>query len=528
MRSAEGFCLSYDSQQGKLHFPYGIRLPLLCTVCHLKGDENVAIYHCSIKIISRGKGKSAVAASAYRSGEIIKNEYDGVIHDFTRKRGITYTEIMLPSHAPPEFADRSFLWNAVEKTERAKNSQLAREIEIALPRELDREQQIRLVREYVKNTFVNEGMCADIAIHDKQDGNPHAHIMLTMRPLEQTGEWGAKSRKEYILDKDGQRIRLKNGTFKTRKVDTTDWNNQEKAEIWRKAWADITNNYLARQESTARIDHRSYERQNVEQIPTIHLGVAVIQMKQRGIVTDKEKRNKSIRENNRILKELRRRIKALALWLKETEKKRQSKDMDIVSSVPASDPSILKRLDKAKKKVSERESQKKSTKILLPKTGTKEKEFLQEHDIETYVQLKERTQKLKIRYTDIYSKIKRTEKTLHEKRELLECSEKYLQNRNYYKAYMQTDPKKKDSYYARYQKELTAYKQAELYLQEHFGSDRTLKPKEWKKEIDTLIHEKDNLYREAGRLKAEVSEAETIKQSIGKAVGTKHGNDLTL
>lgn len=135
----------------------------------------------------------------------------------------------------------------MEKIEKAKDSQLAREIEIALPVELDREQQIQLVREYVKVNFVSVGMCADFSIHDKQDGNPHAHIMLTMRPLEQSGEWGAKSKKEYLLDKDGQRIKLKNGTFKSRKVDTVDWNSQEKAEVWRQAWADIANRYLAAQ-----------------------------------------------------------------------------------------------------------------------------------------------------------------------------------------------------------------------------------------------------------------------------------------
>ncbi len=151
------------------------------------------------------------------------------------------------AHAPPDFADRSALWNSVEKIEKSKDSQLAREIEIALPVELDREQQIQLVREYVKVNFVSVGMCADFSIHDKQDGNPHAHIMLTMRPLEQSGEWGAKSKKEYLLDKDGQRIKLKNGTFKSRKVDTVDWNSQEKAEVWRQAWADIANRYLAAQ-----------------------------------------------------------------------------------------------------------------------------------------------------------------------------------------------------------------------------------------------------------------------------------------
>jgi len=143
----------------------------------------MAIYHLQIKIISRGKGKSAVAATAYRAGEKIKNEYDGMEHDYTRKGGIVHTEILLPANAPPEYADRTDLWNAVEKTEKAKNSQLARELEIALPKELSLLQNKALVRDYVKTHFVEHGMCADIAIHDTGGGNPHAHIMLTMRPF---------------------------------------------------------------------------------------------------------------------------------------------------------------------------------------------------------------------------------------------------------------------------------------------------------------------------------------------------------
>ena len=277
----------------------------------------MAIYHCSIKIISRGKGKSAVAAAAYRSGETLTNKYDGITHDFTRKGGIVHTEILLPPHAPPEFTDRSTLWNSVEKIEKARNSQLAREIEIALPAELDQEQQIQLVREYVKDNFVSVGMCADVAIHDKKDGNPHAHIMLTMRPLEQYGEWGAKSKKEYILDKGSQRIKLKNGTFKSRKADTVDWNNREKAEAWRQAWTDIANSYLAAQDRPERIDHRSFKRQGVEQIPTVHMGVAATQMERRGIATDKGEQNRRIREENRLLKEVKRRIAALKSWVKE-------------------------------------------------------------------------------------------------------------------------------------------------------------------------------------------------------------------
>ena len=129
----------------------------------------------SIKICSRGKGKSAVAAAAYRSGEKITNEYDGMIHDYTKKGGIAHTEILLPDHAPKEYFDRGTLWNAVEKIEKAKNSQLAREIEISIPIELTKEQNISLVREYVNRNFVDKGMCVVVCIHDKKDGNPHAH-----------------------------------------------------------------------------------------------------------------------------------------------------------------------------------------------------------------------------------------------------------------------------------------------------------------------------------------------------------------
>jgi len=162
-------------------------------------------------------------SNRFRAGETITNEYDGITHDYTRKSGIAHTEILLPEHAPWEYADRSILWNAVEKIEKAKNSQLAREIELALPVELSKEQNIFLVRDYVKNNFVDSGMCADICIHDKNDGNPHAHILLTMRPIEPSGEWGAKSKKEYILDKNGEKIRLKSGEFKTAKINATDW-----------------------------------------------------------------------------------------------------------------------------------------------------------------------------------------------------------------------------------------------------------------------------------------------------------------
>lgn len=244
----------------------------------------MAIFHCPIKIIQRSRGRSAVAAAAYRSGTKLTNEWDGLTHDFTRKGGVVHTEIMLPAHAPPGFSDRSTLWNSVEMNEKSKNSQLAREIEVALPVELDRGQQLALVRSFVKDNFVDSGMCADFAIHDKGNGNPHAHIMLTIRPLTENGEWGAKCRKVYELDAQGKRIPDGKGSFKSHREDTTDWNDRGRAEEWRAAWAAYANNALEAAGRPERIDHRSYKRQGVDKIPTVHMGVAATQMEKRGVL----------------------------------------------------------------------------------------------------------------------------------------------------------------------------------------------------------------------------------------------------
>ena len=488
-----------------------------------KEVDSMAIYHCSIKIISRGKGKSAVAAAAYRSGETLTNHYDGVTHDFTRKGGIVHTEILLPLHAPPDFSDRSTLWNSVEKIEKAKNSQLAREIEIALPVELDREQQIQLVREYVKENFVSVGMCADFAIHDKQDGNPHAHIILTMRPLEQSGEWGAKSKKEYLLDKDGQRIKLKNGTFKSRKVDTVDWNSQEKAEVWRQAWADIANRYLAAQDRPERIDHRSFKRQGIEQIPTFHMGVAATQMERRGIVTDKGNQNREIREQNRLLKEIKRRIAALTVWIREkTSQARENQSIHPFSSVTRSSERseqhspLLELLNQTYAETAKSSSRYGEIQDL--KLYAKAFHFLQSRNITTPAQLQEVVENMKKRYWNINREIKQTEKLLHERKELIDQAEKYLEHRTTYRTYMQTKPKKRDSFFESHRAALTLYQTAERYLKEHLGNDNVLKLKKWKAEVSDFTQKKSRLYGSLQTLKAEVQEAEAVKMCVEQIV----------
>ena len=148
-----------------------------------RGIVKMAIYHCSVKIIGRSSGRSAVASAAYRVGEKLKDKETGIIHDYTKKGGVIYREVMLCQNAPKEYQDRETLWNEVQKIEKVSNAQLAREIEVALPIEMSRSEQIQAVQRYVREKFVSAGMCADWALHDKGDGNPHAHIMLTTRPI---------------------------------------------------------------------------------------------------------------------------------------------------------------------------------------------------------------------------------------------------------------------------------------------------------------------------------------------------------
>ncbi len=164
--------------------------------------------HFDVKIIQRSKRQSAVASAAYQSGERLFSEYDQKQKYYSHKSEIVHTEITLPPHAPPEYADRNTLWNAAEAIEKQWNSQLARRFVLAIPRELPRSQYAYLIRDYCREFFVSKGMIADYAIHDKGDGNPHAHILLTMRAMDETGKWLPKSRKVYDLDENGERMRV--------------------------------------------------------------------------------------------------------------------------------------------------------------------------------------------------------------------------------------------------------------------------------------------------------------------------------
>ena len=320
----------------------------------------MAIYHLEAKVVGRGAGRSAVAASAYLSCSRLYNDYDGIQHDYTKKQGLVWQEVFLPEYAPQEWQDREKLWNAVEEVETAKDSRLAREFVVALPIELSREQQIELLQDFIREQFVADGMCADAAIHDTDGHNPHAHILLTVRPLDEQGKWQYKTEKEYLCMKNGEERGFTAAEFKAAQTDGWEkqyqykvgkkkvymapsaaeaqglvrapkstrygrqnpiserWNSEEQLAAWRAAWADVSNRHLERAGREERIDHRSNAARGLDEIPTIHEGVTAQASERKGIISDRCELNRQIRADNALLRELKAEIKKLAAMIART------------------------------------------------------------------------------------------------------------------------------------------------------------------------------------------------------------------
>ena len=292
----------------------------------------MAIFHFSVKNIGRSQGRSAVACSAYRSGTKIKDIETGIVHDYTRKNGIVFSEIILCENAPPKYKDRAILWNAVQEVENQSNARLAREFEVAIPNELNLEQSKKLIHDFAQS-FADEGMCVDVNIHWK-NGNHHAHIMATTRQIKKNGEWGQKEKKGYKLDEQGQKIPIidkdtgkqKIGAkgrkmWQRKTVETNDWNKTEKVEEWRERWANECNKYLEQQ---CHIDHRSYYRQGIERLPTRHEGYIARKIEQRGTVSELCEQNRVIGEYNNLIINIQSEIQAIDGEIQELMKQKGS------------------------------------------------------------------------------------------------------------------------------------------------------------------------------------------------------------
>ena len=482
----------------------------------------IAIYHCNISIVSRGKGKSAVAAAAYRSGEKLTNEWDGMTHDYTRKGGVVHTEIMLPPHAPPSFSDRSTLWNSVELYEKAGNAQLAREIDAALPIELSREEQIRLVREYCSSQFVSRGMCVDYAIHDTDKGNPHCHIMLTMRPLDERGAWAAKSKKEYDLDENGERIRLPSGRYKTHKIDLTGWNDKDNTLLWRKAWADYTNDFLERNGSPERIDHRSNAERGIDEIPTVHMGVAACQMEKKGIATEKGELNRNIQKANRLIREIRAQISKLKEWIADLFKARET-----APEQPPQSPDLANLLMKylsvqreKSRKYSQRWQQQHTADEL--KTIAAAVNYLSEHGISNLDELDAALSSVSDKAYSIREGMKTAEERMKKLQKLIEYGKNYTEYKPIHdelKKLQNGWTNKRDKYEEAHRAELTLWNAASRYLHAHLPEGvKTLPISAWEKEYTALKAQREAEYETLKDTRAEVAELQKIRRCVDIAL----------
>lgn len=232
---------------------------------------DMAIFHMSFSNISAGKGRSAIASAAYRSGEKLFDDKEGRSYFYARSV-MPESFILTPKNAPKWANDRQKLWNEVEKKDRKANSRYAKEFNVALPVELTNEEQKALITKFVQETFVDKGMVADVAIHRDHEENPHAHVMLTNRPFNPDGSWGLKSKTQYVLDKNGKQLLTKNGNPKQRKIWLVDWDKPRKVEEWRHAWAEEVNSLFQAKGMPERISEKSYEEQGIEKTPTKHEG----------------------------------------------------------------------------------------------------------------------------------------------------------------------------------------------------------------------------------------------------------------
>ena len=276
----------------------------------------------SFKLISRGKGQSCMASCAYYSGEKKYSEYECCWkYPHSSPARVKQVEVMLPSNAPRAYADPQTLWNAVDAAETSVNAQTARSMLFALPRELTDEQNLALVRDFCQKEFVDKGMVCNFFYHDKGDGNPHVHIMLTLRAMDENGKWLPKSKNVYALDENGNRIRAPNGSWKRVKVDTVDWNERRYGEIWRQDWAAAQNAALKAAGRMERVDMRSLERQGVEdRLPQKHLGPTASALERKGVSSERGDENRKIISVNKMLAFLQKTVREIGAWLDELRK----------------------------------------------------------------------------------------------------------------------------------------------------------------------------------------------------------------
>lgn len=457
----------------------------------------MALYHFHVGQVKRSAGQSVIESAAYRAGERLYSERYGEHSDYTRKGGVVYTEILLPPHAPHEYADRQTLWNAVEAAERGKNAQLAYSFDIALQNEFTLAENIALARQFLLDNFVSRGMIADLAIHqlDREGGieNPHVHALCPIRPLNPDGTWGAKQRRVYRAD----------GKFDA--VPTTDWGRTETLEEWRKAWATLCNAKFKDKGLECRIDHRSYEKLGIDQAPTVHEGVAVRQMEARGIATDKGERNRWIRSANTMLRTLREKIKALTGWLEELR-----------AELDKPQPPTLAALLSDYYDARNTGAWSRKAKVSNLKRFAAAAAYLQESSLHTLDDLQARLDLLRKRLSDVKSSLDAKHSRMKELRDLLRYADQYERSKPVHDQLNAIKWKsKREQFKAEHESELMQF-----YLARRKLADG-IRTAEWQRELNSLAHENDAAYAKYKTLRDELVELLDVKYCVDRALAAR-------
>ena len=481
----------------------------------------MALYHFSLSHISRSRGSKVVASAAYRAGQLLHDRYYDEVHDYTKKHGVLYSEILLPENAPKSFLDRETLWNEVEKIEKHKKAQLAYSFDVALQNELSFEENKELALRFVKENFVSKGMIADIAIHDpdKHGGipNPHFHVICPMRPLNSDGTFGSKQRRVYRLDDQGNRIKGKNGKDLFDAVPTTDWNNPETLNQWRENWAKLVNQTFNEKGINASIDNRSNEARGIMEIPQIHEGPNVRAMEAKGIRTEIGDWNRMVKDTNKIINKLYKQIMELVAWIKElklTIANAQADKKELNTFADAINSYYEKRNAGAYSNRAKLNNIKEQAEVIA---------FISDNNIHNLNDLAAVVDSMYSKFEDVKDKLIATEKNISMKKNQLSLLEERKATLPIYQEYLKIKSnRKKQAFYEDNRADIVRYHMTTRQLKEIYGG-KLPTANQIKENLPELLKRHDELSKEYSALKSKTKQTYKLKRAIEddykKAIG---------
>ena len=479
-------------------------------------------------IVKRSKGQSAVDKASYISRSILESEYDGQTYRPKYQEDLVHSEISLPAHAPKEYEDRATLWNAVELAEKSQNAQLARMLKASLPNEWSYALAEKVVRDYVQRNFVAKGMGADWAIHDseneKGERNLHIHVLLTMRPIMEDGTWGAKTKKEYLLDKNGERIPLidkKTGQqkvdkqnrkqWKCKTIESTDWNSKENAKKWRKDLADTINSTNEKLGIKVHWEHRSFRERGINKQPTIHIGAVANALERKGIRTERGNINREIIRQNLKLEQA---MEQLAFANQELQNIQSSYTENVATDVENEVLDMIAKVAKRKGRldlpiVSGKHLRRISDRTALQSVANAET-FVATRKIESFKTLATFTTEKEQSYQQLENVQLSKWQRLNRLKELSKMYALYEPIQQTYQESQSLKGLAKMKYDREHKESLSKYSKLRERMLSLLHQGEKITPKQWKTEIRSLQTEYDSISKEKSTVATELAYAEII------------------